>query len=162
MSNATTLKNLNTALQMELTAAHQYQLHAHLLDDWGLDKLADMMRGEFEEENGHSDRFLERIFALGGEPEMAFAATPRVARSLKEMFKADLKDENDAIAFYTRASKEAYEADDLATRALFEEIALDEEGHKSWLELQLSLIERIGEERYTSKYVTAGETESDD
>ncbi len=49
MTNETTLKNLNTALQMELTAAHQYQLHAHVLDDWGLDKLADQMREEFAE-----------------------------------------------------------------------------------------------------------------
>lgn len=161
MSNATTLKNLNTALQMELTAAHQYQLHAHLLDDWGLDRLADLMREEFEEEVGHSDRFMERIFALGGEPEMAFAATPRVARSLKEMLKADLEDEKEAIVFYTRAAKAAYEADDLASRALFEEIALDEEGHKAWLELQLGLIERIGEERFATKYISAGEADSD-
>ena len=93
MSNDTTLKNLNTALQMELTAAHQYQLHAHLLDDWGLDKLAGQMRGEFEEENGHADRFLERIFALGGEPEMGFAATPKIAESLHKLFERDLADE---------------------------------------------------------------------
>lgn len=161
MSNDTTLKNLNTALQMELTAAHQYQLHAHLLDDWGLDKLARQMRGEFDEENGHADRFLERIFALGGEPEMAFAATPKVSGSLRDMFQSDLDDEKDAIKFYTRAAKAAYESDDLASKALFEGIAIEEEGHKEWLELQLSLLDRLGEQRYASKYVTAGETEED-
>ena len=73
MANETVLKHLNTALQMELTAAHQYQLHAHVLDDWGIDRLAAKMREEFAEETVHSNRFLERIFDLGGEPEMAFA-----------------------------------------------------------------------------------------
>ena len=161
MSNETTLKNLNTALQMELTAAHQYQLHGHLLDDWGLDKLAGQMRGEFEEENGHADRFLERIFALGGSPEMAFAATPKVSKSLRDMFESDLADEKEAIKFYTRAAKAAYEADDLASKALFESIAIEEEGHREWLELQLSLLDRLGEERYASKYVSAGEAEGE-
>ena len=161
MSNETTLKNLNTALQMELTAAHQYQLHAYLLDDWGLDKLAAQMRGEFEEENGHADRFLARIFALDGEPEMGFAATPKVSQSLRNMFESDLADEKDAITFYTRAAKAAYEADDLASKALFESIAIEEVGHKEWLELQLSLLDRLGEERYASKYVTAGEAEGE-
>lgn len=161
MSNETTLKNLNTALQMELTAAHQYQLHAHVLDDWGLDKLAAEMREEFAEEIGHSDKFLERLFELGGEPEMAFAASPRVTTSLQDMFKMDLKDEAEAIEFYTRAAKAAYEASDLKSKQLFEQIAIDEVGHKNWLELQLSLIERIGEQNYASKYVSAGEAEEE-
>ena len=160
MSNETICKHLNAALQMEMTAAHQYQLHAHVLDDWGLDKLAQTMRGEFEEELVHSIRFMTRILELGGEPEIAFAATPKTAKTLKEMFEADLKDEKEAIAFYTQSSKAAYDADDLATKALFEEIAIDEVGHRGWLELQLSLIERIGEQRYASKFVS-GTTEEE-
>ncbi|UWQ14748.1 bacterioferritin [Aliiroseovarius sp. M344] len=153
MTNAAICKHLNTALQMEMTAAHQYQLHAHVLEDWGLDKLAQTMRGEFEEELVHSGRFMARILELGGEPEVAFAATPKVSKTLKEMFESDLKDEKEAIVFYTQASKAAYKADDLASKALFEEIAIDEVGHRGWLELQLSLIERIGEQRYASKFV---------
>ncbi|MBU2980292.1 bacterioferritin [Lentibacter algarum] len=159
MSNETTLKHLNTALQMELTAAHQYQLHAHVLDDWGLDKLAETMRGEFQEELGHSSRFMTQILDMGGEPELAFAATPKAAANLKSMYEADLKDEKEAIAFYTKASKEAYDAGDLASKALFEEIAIDEVGHRNWLELQLSLIERLGEQRYASKFVSGGSEE---
>ena len=44
MSNNATVENLNKALQMEMSAAHQYQLHAHVLDDWGLNLLADNRR----------------------------------------------------------------------------------------------------------------------
>lgn len=161
MSNETILKYLNTALQMELSAAHQYQLHAHVLDDWGLDILAEQMRGEFSEEVDHSNRFMTRIFELGGVPEVGFANTPKAAGSLHAMFTDDLKDEKEAIRTYTEASKLAYESNDLKSRALFEEIALEEEGHKEWLELQLSLLNRLGEERYAFKYVSAGADSGD-
>ena len=46
MNNDQTMKNLQKALSMELTAAHQYQLHAHVLDDWGLNILSAKMREE--------------------------------------------------------------------------------------------------------------------
>ncbi len=50
-----------------------------------------------------------------------------------------------------------------ARRPLFEEIVLDEEGHKGWLELQLDLIERLGEKTYSAKLVSIGEEpEGDD
>lgn len=153
MSNVSTITNLNKALQMEMSAAHQYQLHAHVLDDWGLDKLAAQMRAEMQEEIGHSDRFIQRIMFLKGDPEIRFAKPPLRAGSLVDMFKADLADEEDAIAFYTQAASEAV---DIGSRILFEEIAVDEEGHKAWLELQLDLIERIGEAAYSAKYVSAG------
>lgn len=162
MSNDTTIGTLNTALQMEMTAAHQYQLHAQVLDDWGLTKLARMMRKEMAEELGHSDRFIERIMFLKGDPEIAFAKKVQRAESLTDMFRADLSDEEEAVSFYVRASKTAYEAGDLGTRVLFEQIALDEEQHKAWLEAQLDLIERLGEKTYSAKFVTIGESEGED
>jgi bacterioferritin len=36
---------------------------------------------------------------------------------------------------------------------------LDEEGHKGWLELQLGLIERLGEKAYSAKFMTIGEAD---
>ena len=154
MSKSKTIENLNKALQMEMSAAHQYQLHAHVLDDWGLNLLAEKMREEQVEEIGHSDLFIERILFLKGTPEIAFAKPPERAETLKAMFEADLADEEDAIAFYTRAAREAYAADDVGSRMLFEQIAMDEEGHKGWLELQLGLIDRIGEAAYSAKLVS--------
>lgn len=156
MSNNTTVDNLNKALQMEMTAAHQYQLHAHVLDDWGLTLLADQMREEQAEEMVHSDGFIERILFLKGTPEIALAKSPTRAETLVDMFKADLADEEEAIDFYIKAAKQAYEANDIGSRALFEKIALDEEGHKAWLELQLDLIERLGEKAYSAKFVSIG------
>jgi bacterioferritin len=159
MSNEQTIENLNKALQMEMSAAHQYQLHAHVLEDWGLTRLAQQMRREMQEELGHSDKFIERIMFLKGNPEIAFQKPPHRAKNLVDMFKVDLSDEEDAIAFYTKAAKAADEAGDIGSRTLFEQIVMDEEGHKAWLELQIDLIERIGEQAYSAKLVTFDEGE---
>jgi bacterioferritin len=61
MSKTKSLKNLQRALSMELTAMHQYQLHACVLDDWGMELLATKMREEMQEELGHSEEYLVRI-----------------------------------------------------------------------------------------------------
>ncbi|MEW5422969.1 bacterioferritin [Amorphus sp. 3PC139-8] len=160
-SNKKTIENLQSAIEMELTAAHQYQLHAHVLEDWGLDKLANKMREEMSEELGHSDKFIERVFFLKGEPALAFQKKPVKAETLVGMFKSDLADEEEAIDFYTKAAQEAAEVGDIGSRSLFESIVLDEEGHKAWLELQISLIDRLGEQAYCAKYVTPADEEEE-
>ena len=153
MSKERTLQNLQTALEMELTAAHQYQLHARVLEDWGMDLLATQMREEMTEELGHSEQFLSRIMFLKGDPKLRMANEPARADSLKAMFETDLKDETDAIRFYTRASMQAIEDGDLGSRAIFEQIAIEEESHMGWLELQLDLLARMGEAAYVAKHM---------
>ncbi len=155
MSKEHTKKNLQTALSMELTAVHQYQLHAGVLDDWGLDILASKMREEMQEELGHSESFLQRLLFLKENPRLELAKLPKKADTLKEMFESDLADEKEAITFYTQASVKASEEGDIGGRHLFEQIAIDEEGHMSWLELQIDLLERMGEPAYIAKHMSA-------
>lgn len=155
MSRLETLKNLQTALSMELTATHQYQLHASVLDDWGMNLLAMKMREEMQEELVHSEDYLARIMFLGGDPELTLKKTPARAHSLKDMFDLDLADEREAFEFYTVASRQASDNGDLGSRMLFERIAIEEEGHISWLELQLGLLQRMGEPAYISKHISA-------
>lgn len=146
--------NLQKALAMELSAMHQYQLHACVLDDWGLDLLATKMRSEMREELGHSEQFVVRILFLKGDPQMSFEKQPVRAASLKEMFETDLADEKRAIEFYTQASVTAAAENDIGTRQLFERIAVDEEQHMNWLELQLDLLKRMGEPAYIAKHMS--------
>ncbi|QDU82577.1 Bacterioferritin [Polystyrenella longa] len=153
MNTKRSIENLQNALRMELTATHQYQLHAGVLDDWGLSLLASQMREEMTEELGHSQEYLTRLLFLKGSPQMTMAKTPVLASSLQDMFKSDLEDEKEAIEFYTIASMQASEDGDIGTRTLFERITLDEEQHMSWLELQLDLLERMGEPAYISKHM---------
>lgn len=151
------IENLQTALAMELSASQQYLLHSHVLDDWGLDRLAAQMREEMQEELGHAGRFIDRILFLGGEPKVNPAKPAKQAESLKAMFESDQKDESEAIDFYTKAAGDASDDRDIGTRALFEEIALDEEGHFGWLDLQLDLLRRMGEPAYIAKHMSVGE-----
>ncbi|MCA9265840.1 MAG: bacterioferritin [Planctomycetales bacterium] len=155
MSSSETLKNLQSALEMELSAVHQYQLHAGVLDDWGMDRLATKMKEEMQEELGHSDAFMNRILFLKGEPKLTLAKTPERAPNLKKLFETDLEDEKQAIAFYTSAAQQANADGDIGSRSLFEQTVLDEEGHMAWLELQLDLIERMGEPAYIAKHISA-------
>ncbi|MCC9603702.1 bacterioferritin [Stieleria sp. JC731] len=155
MASARSLENLQKGLSMELTASHQYQLHASVLDDWGLDLLAKQMKEEMTEELGHSDRFLERIMFLKGDPKMEFDKPPHRAPSLKELFESDLADEQEAVKFYTSAAHQASEDSDIGTKRLFEDIAIEEEAHIGWLELQLDLLQRIGEPAYVAKHMSS-------
>jgi bacterioferritin len=152
--NTTSIDNLQTALAMELTAVHQYLLHAHVLEDWGLDLLAEKMRAEMDEELGHAGGFIDRILFLGGTPRLEPAKPPKRAESLKALFESDRAEEKEAIAFYTRAARAAFEADDIGTRKLFESIVTDEEGHWEWLDLQLELLRKMGEPAFMAKHMS--------
>lgn len=157
-SNEKLVEYLKRAVQMEISATHQYQLHAHTLEDWGLARLAKKMRGEIAEEMGHSDLFIERLLYLKETPELGFDTTPQKAKDLKNMFQLDLKDEEEAISYYTQAALHAQEVGDIGTRVVFEKALLEEEGHRAWLELQLDMIERIGEANYSAKFMSTDES----
>jgi bacterioferritin len=152
MSNVSrSLENLQKALSMEMTAVNQYLLHAHVLEDWGLDVLSDRMREEMTEELGHAGRFIDRILYLGGEPEIVASKTPKRAKALEDLFHADLEEEKGALAFYSDAAMAADEDRDIGTRILFERIILDEEGHADWLDRQLNLLTRMGEPTFMAQ-----------
>ena len=153
-SSQKSVESLQTALRMELAATHQYMLHAHVLEEWGMNRLAVKMREEMQEELGHAEDYMRRIMFLKGEPDVKAAKTPHRAQTLQDMFAADLADEKEAIQFYTEAARVAADSGDIGTRTLFERIVLDEEGHMAWLELQLDLLKRMGEAAYIAKHMT--------
>jgi bacterioferritin len=159
-ANSRTIERLQTAIAMELAAVHQYMLHAHVLEDWGLNGLAAKLRSEMQEELGHAQEYTRRIMFLGGNPQLKAVKVPQRAQSLEDMFRADLADEEQAIRFYTEASQVANEDGDIGSRVLFEKIVLDEEGHKAWLELQLNLLHRLGEQAYFAQYMTIANEET--
>lgn len=151
--NAKVIKDLQSALAMELTAVNQYLLHALVCEDWGLNKLAATMRQEMQEELGHVEAYAQRIIFLKGDPDLTPAKPPHRAQALEDMFEADLRDEQEAVKFYTQAARTADEAGDIGTRDIFERTAMDEEGHMSWLEQQLALLKRMGEPTFLAMQI---------
>lgn len=147
-ADAKIMKRLNEALALELTAINQYLLHAHLLGGWGFSKLSAKMREEMAEEQGHADRIMQRILFLGGVPDTGRLNPVAAAKTVRDLFERDLKDEHEAVRFYGEAAAMCEAQRDYVSRDLFVSLITDEEGHIGWIGQQLDLIERIGEPNY--------------
>jgi bacterioferritin len=144
---------LNRGLRSELTAINQYWLHFRLLNHWGLKDMAKQWRKESIEEMQHADRFTDRILFLDGFPNMQVLDPLRIGQTVKEILECDLAAEQGARALYQEAATYCHGVKDYVSRDLFESIMKDEEHHIDFLETQLDLVERIGIELYSQKYM---------
>lgn len=142
------LELLNQALKAELTAINQYFLHSRMYQDWGLNKLAELEYQESIDEMKHADRIIQRILLLSGLPNLQDLGHLLIGENPIECLQNDLKLEYEALEMYKASVKECEAVGDYASRDLFSDLIRDEEDHADFLETQLELIERIGEERY--------------
>lgn len=142
------IERLNEALYLELGAVNQYWLHYRLLNDWGYTKLAKKEREESIEEMQHADKIIDRIIFLDGHPNLQTVAPLRIGQNIKEVLEADLAGEYDARTSYKQSRDICYEVGDYVSMKIFEQLLIDEEGHIDFLETQLDLLGKIGEERY--------------
>jgi bacterioferritin len=139
---------LNAALRSELTAVSQYWLHYRLQEDWGYGHLAAKSRAESIEEMHHADKLIERIIFLEGHPNLQKLDPLRIGQNVRETLDADLAAEHDARNLYIEARQHCESVADYVSKVLFEELLSDEEGHIDYLETQLDLMEKLGEEKY--------------
>ena len=142
------IKHLNIILRNELTAINQYFLHAKMFEDWGLSKLAEYEQGESIDEMKHADSLIERILFLEGLPNLQDLGSLMIGENTRDMLECDLKLENLAIPDLRTAIALAENSEDYGTRQLLREILDSEEEHVDWIEKQLGLIEKIGEQNY--------------
>ncbi|MBN8293973.1 bacterioferritin [Rhodobacter sp. NTK016B] len=142
------IEYLNKALRSELTAVSQYWLHYRLQADWGLAKMAKKSREESIEEMHHADKLIDRIIFLGGHPNLQKLDPLRIGETPKETLESDLAAEQEAAALYREARAYCQTVNDFVSMELFQELLTDEEGHIDFLETQLDLYARLGDERY--------------
>ena len=142
------IEYLNAALRSELTAVSQYWLHYRMQDDWGLGHMAKKSREESIEEMNHADKIITRILFLGGHPNLQKLDPLRIGQTPKETLECDLAAEHDARVLYSEARQHCESVGDFVTKNIFEELITDEEGHIDFLETQLDLVEKLGEEKY--------------
>jgi bacterioferritin len=146
--DAKVIDYLNAALRSELTAINQYWLHFRLQEDWGYGRIAAKSREESLEEMVHADKLIARILFLEGHPNLQKLDSLRIGQNLRETLECDLAAEHDARNLYIEARKHCESVGDFTSKALFEALIADEEGHIDFLETQLALHDQIGAEQF--------------
>jgi bacterioferritin len=142
---------LNELLHGELTAVHQYMLHARMCEDWGYDRLYAKIHEESREELEHADHLIERILYLDGAPDVQKLDAVTPGTNVPEQLRADYELEKSVIGALNRGIKVARSASDNGTAELLEHMLEDTEEHANWLETQLTAIDQIGVERYLAE-----------
>jgi bacterioferritin len=146
--DAQVIKFLNEALYNELTAINQYFLHSKMLKNWGLHELAKHEYEESIDEMKHADMLAERILFLDGLPNFQALGKLKIGENPREVLECDLALELEACPTLKAAISYCEQVGDYVSRRLFTDILKSEEEHIDWLETQLGLIERVGEQNY--------------
>jgi len=139
---------LNKALFNELTAINQYFLHAKMLKNWGLKELAEHEYHESIDEMKHADKLSDRILFLDGLPNFQALGKLRIGENPLEVLTCDLALEREALPVLRDAISHCESVGDFTSRQLFADILASEEEHIDWIETQLTLIKRVGEQNY--------------
>jgi bacterioferritin len=142
------IEYLNEALKNELTAINQYFLHAKMLKNWGITKLADFEYHESIDEMKHADKLAERILFLEGLPNFQLLGRLKIGETVEEILKADLALENEAVPQLKEAIAHCETVRDYVSRDLFAYILENEEEHVDTIEMQFEMIARMGLQNY--------------
>ena len=149
--DAKVIEFLNKALYNELIAINQYFLHAKMLKNWGLKELAEHEYHESIDEMKHADKLSDRILFLDGLPNFQALGKLKIGETPREILQCDLALELEALQLLKDAIVHCEGVGDFTSRQLFADILDSEEEHIDWIETQLSLIERIGEQNYLAQ-----------
>ena len=151
--DAKVIELLNKALYNELIAINQYFLHAKMLKNWGLKELAEHEYHESIDEMKHADKLSERILFLEGLPNFQALGKLRIGEGPREVLACDLAWELEALPALREGIAHCEQVGDFTSRQLFADILDSEEEHIDWIETQLDLIERIGEQNYLARKI---------
>jgi bacterioferritin len=144
---------LNEQLTSELTAVNQYFLHSKLQASWGFTELAALTRAESFEEMRHAEMITDRILLMEGLPNFQRLFSLRVGQTVREQFEADLAVEVEVVERLRPGIAMCRQKGDATSANLLEVILADEEQHIDYLQTQLELMDRLGEQLYLAQCV---------
>ena len=152
MTDSRLIEALNARLGEELQAQAEYRAHAELARFWGYAKFAERLEGVLKEEYEHASELLNRIYLLGGRPELV-QAPAQAGGDLPEALSLDHELEVKAVAAYTLTVRLAEELGEVGTGNLLRHILSEEEKHLVVLAGELTELEQMGEENWLAAQV---------
>ncbi|MFF0815633.1 bacterioferritin [Rhodococcus sp. NPDC003318] len=144
---------LNEQLTSELTAINQYFLHSKMQANWGLTRIAEKTRQESFEEMQHAEMLTDRILMLEALPNYQRILPLRIGQTIREQFTSDLAIEVEVVERLRPGITLCRSKGDHTTAGIFEKILAEEEDHVDYLETQLELIDKLGEQLYLAQLV---------
>jgi bacterioferritin len=102
----------------------------------------------------HAEWLTDRILLLDGLPNYQRLFSLRVGQTLREQFESDLAIELEVAERLRPGIIMCREKQDSTSAILLEKIMADEEEHIDYLETQLQLMDRLGEELYLAQCVS--------
>ena len=144
---------LNQVLKAELTAVHQYLLHAALCKNWGYERLHEHYSHLANEEVQHSAGLMDHILYLNGTPGVEHLDAVAHGRNVEALFRADLEFEREDVELLRKAIAHCAKVGDFTTRHLLEHMIEDSEEHVDWFETRLRTISQVGLENYLSEQI---------
>jgi bacterioferritin len=98
--NPKVIDTLNSLLADELTAINQYMVHAEMCENWGYDKLGEVIQKRAIDEMKHGEKLIARILFLEGIPIVSNLRKMHIGTDVPKMFTSDQVLESDAIKAY--------------------------------------------------------------
>ncbi|HEY6981695.1 bacterioferritin [Reyranella sp.] len=154
--NPQIIGELNKLLKNELTAINQYFLHARMMKHWGFERLAKKIYDESIGEMKHADRLIQRILLLEGLPNLQDLGRLGVGETVAECLNADLRLETGARTDLVSAAAACEAGQDYVSREIAVDILEDAESHIDFLETELALLEKVGEQNYLQTQISEG------
>jgi len=154
------IAELNKLLKNELTAINQYFLHARMIKHWGFERLGKKIYEESIGEMKHADTLVQRILFLDGLPNLQDLGRLKIGETVPECLASDLKLESTARTDVVAAIAHFETAKDFVSREIAVHILEDAEEHIDFLETEIALVDKVGEQNYLQTQIGEGK-ESD-
>lgn len=137
-------------MKAELTAVHQYLLHAAICKHWGCERLREHLA---QEEVSHSSGLIDHVLYLDGVPGVEQLDSAAKGHTVKNLFESDLEFEREDVALLRKGIGHCAKVGDFTTRHMLEDMIVESEEHVDWLEIQLRAIKQVGLENYLAELI---------
>ena len=152
----TVLRELNAVLRESLTLINQYFLHARMAKNQGFDLLNKKIYHQSILEMKASDALVQRIFLLGGLPNLQDLGKLLIGEDMAEIIACDAQAEQRKHSLLQQAIALCEKEQDFVSRHWLEEYKEENEEHLDWLETQQGLIQDIGLLNWLQSQIGAG------